>query len=397
MDGAIPGGFQQFVAGKVKLVCPYANNFAARTMKTYSILLRPFGALYGLVTAFRNAMYDRDWLRSFAFDFPVIVVGNMQVGGTGKTPCVEYLIRTLGREYVVATLSRGYGRSTAGYLLATERSLAEDVGDEPALLKRLHPEVEVAVGENRIASIPALLTDAPDTQVIICDDAFQHRSLQAGFNLLLTGYNALYIDDVMLPAGRLREPVSGSRRAHAILVTGCPLDLPPGEQKALAARLSVRADQPVFFAGLEQGSPYRFGRPDQQLSLPADRVLLLTGIARPLRVLDSLKGSGAGAGGAVVSTEAEIKHLIFPDHHAWQARDLDRIRSAYQDLSSTGDTVIFTTEKDAVRLEGLADVLADLPIFVLPVRMVMLPDSQPQFDRMLKEFVKNAELGRPEE
>ena len=125
--------------------------------------------------------------------------------------------------------------------------------------------------------------------------------------------------------------------------------------------------------------------------------MLLTGIARPLRVLGSLKGSGAGAGGAVVSTEAEIKHLIFPDHHAWQARDLDRIRSAYQDLSSTGDTVIFTTEKDAVRLEGLADVLADLPIFVLPVRMVMLPDSQPQFDRMLKEFVKNAELGRPEE
>ncbi len=390
-------------------------------------LLRPAGTLYGLGAALRNQFYNAGWLRSFAFDFPVIVVGNLQAGGTGKTPCVEFLVRKLNSRYPAATLSRGYGRRTRGYLLATAQSLPEDIGDEPVLLKRLFPALEVAVGENRVAAIPALLTDSPETKVIICDDAFQHRPLRGGLNLLLTGFGALYVDDLMLPAGRLREPVSGARRADAIIVTGCPPALPPAEQQVIAARLRGNPDQPVFFAGLEYATPYRLGRLSELFSGEGlHAILLVTGIARPERLrgwLEARAGSGAfgeqpaagagnpedfaggeagrpgeaGAGGGTLRPEFLIKHLAFPDHHPWRPADLERIRLAYRNMIKGGRTVIFTTEKDAVRLEAFSADLEDLPIFVQPVRMAMLPDSADAFDGLLFGYVANAELDRPDQ
>jgi tetraacyldisaccharide 4'-kinase len=366
------------------------------------VLLLPFSLLYGAGAALRNRFYDLGWLRSFGFDLPVIVVGNLQAGGTGKTPCVEYLLRLLSPDYKLAVLSRGYGRNTRGYLLAGPQATAQDIGDEPLLLKRLHPWLEVAVSELRVPAIPALLTDAPELQVVLCDDAFQHRPLRGGFNLLLTGYDLLYIDDVMLPAGRLREPVSGARRAQALLVTGCPPDLPQERLGELTQRLQAYPEQPVFFAGSAYGQPYRFGQPDLFWQEPSGegplRVLLLTGIARSLRVRQALESGAVASGTGTLRPKLLLRHLDYPDHHRWQPRDLERLRRVYAREAASGPCLILTTEKDAVRLEAHADALADLPLYVLPQRMALLPDSRAPFDALIRGYVQGAiAAGAPEE
>jgi len=358
------------------------------------VLLWPFSLLYGAGAALRNRFYDLGWLRSFGFDVPVIVVGNLQAGGTGKTPCVEYLLRLLAPPYKLAVLSRGYGRNTRGYLLAGPEATAEDIGDEPLLLKRLHPSLEVAVSELRVPAIPALLTDAPEVQVLLCDDAFQHRPLRGGFNLLLTGYDLLYIDDSMLPAGRLREPVSGAKRAQAVLVTGCPWELSQDRRRELTLRLQARPEQPVFFAGAVYGQPYRFGQPGQLWHGASGegplRVVLLTGIARSLRVRQALESGVVAAGTGAFLPKVEVTHLDYPDHHRWQPRDLERLRRVYAREAAAGPCLMLTTEKDAVRLEAYVDALADLPLYVLPQRMEPLPDSKQAFDALIREYVQGA-------
>jgi len=353
-------------------------------------LFWPFSALYGAGTTLRNLLYDAGWLRSFGFDFPVIVVGNLQAGGTGKTPCVEYLVRKLSERYAVAVLSRGYGRNTRGYLLAGPEATAADIGDEPLLLKRLHPLLELAVSEQRVPAIPALLTDAPQVQVVICDDAYQHRALRGGFNLLLTGYDLLYIDDVMLPAGRLRESISGAQRAHAILVTGCPAALSAPARQELTDRLRTRDDQPVFFASLAYGTPYRLGQPTAALQGEApSRIVLLTGIARSVRLKRALESGEVGAGTGALGPNVALTHLDYPDHHRWQPRDLERLRRVFAQQAAVGSCMILTTEKDAVRLEAHAAALADLPVYVLPVRMAILKDSEREFDGVVERYVKS--------
>ncbi|MBI1192271.1 MAG: tetraacyldisaccharide 4'-kinase [Bacteroidetes bacterium] len=382
------------------------------------VLLWPFSVLYGAGSALRNLMFDAGWLRSFAFDFPVIVVGNLQAGGTGKTPCVEYLVRKLSERYAVAVLSRGYGRNTRGYLLAGPEATADDIGDEPLLLKRLHPSLELAVGEQRVPAIPALLTDAPQVEVIVCDDAFQHRPLRGGFNLLLTGYDKLYIDDAMLPAGRLRESVSGARRAQAIVVTGCPSDLSEVIRQDVTRRLRVRGDQPVYFAGSVYGQPYKLGHPANfsegdvagldassvpgALKVPVEgvaqggrpdqplRLVLLTGIARSGRVKQALESGAVAADTGALPPIVSVTHLSYPDHHIWQSRDLERLRRVYAREAAAGPCIILTTEKDAVRLDAHASALADLPVYVLPVRMQIPFGAEAAFDAMLLRYVEGA-------
>jgi tetraacyldisaccharide 4'-kinase len=390
-------------------------------------LLLPLSALYALATGLRNRLYDLGWLRSFGFDFPVIAVGNLQVGGTGKTPLVAWLARALGERYGVGILSRGYGRATRGYLLAGERARPEDIGDEPALLKRLCPQAELAVGEARVPAIPALLLDAPGIGVLLCDDAMQHRALKPGLTLLLTGYGALYTRDRLLPAGRLREPKSGAARAQAIVVTGCPPELGEAEREALSRELQARPDQPVFFAGLAYGrrrplgepGPGTGGRPASGGAAGADSgaepggggsvgagpaarpgwpdtpeplpgaVLLVTGIARPERLRRAVEAAQGGAG-------AHCEHLAFADHHPFSGADAARIRARFERLKALNpDALILTTEKDAVRLEAHAEALSGLPVWVQPVELAWLPGQEEPFRALVFDYCANGELGSP--
>lgn len=365
--------------------------------------LQPFAVCYGLGTRLRNLAYDRGWLRSFSFDFPVVVVGNLQVGGTGKTPCVELLIRTLQTNCRVAVLSRGYGRKTSGYLLAGDNAKAEDIGDEPLLLKSLHPEVPVAVGEQRVAAIPALLHDEPETRVVLCDDAFQHRPLRGGLNLLLCPWDKPYTRDRLLPAGNLRESASGARRAQGILFTGCPEKLTSEERNAAAKALGVLPHQRVFFATNVYTPAYRLGNRDQLLSRSTGSpVLLLTGIARPKRLLQHLQTAGvsvrsdAQEPGINVLRPKKIRHLSFPDHHAFQERDFSKVRREFSRFPAEEQGLILTTEKDAMRLQDWADALQDLPIYVQPLQMRWLDGVAEEIELWLLEYIRNTEIGRPE-
>ncbi len=352
--------------------------------------LFPFSALYGAGAMLRNRLYDASWLRSFAFDFPIIVVGNLQIGGTGKTPCVEYLIRLLSERYQVAVLSRGYGRSSRGYLLAGPEARVEDIGDEPMLLRQLHPSTEIAVAELRVPAIPALLSDCPGTDVILCDDALQHRPLKGTLNVLMTSYDAPYDEDALLPGGRLREPKSGARRAQVIVLSGCPMNLAVEEQERWANRLRVHESQAVFFAGLVYGQPYRLGEPEallEPVSAEPFRCLLLTGIARAERLVRDVE-EGVLSGAPALGPMVLAGHLAFRDHHRWTLADTKLISSTYQKYSEQGPCVILTTEKDAMRLAAFNEELSGLPVYVLPIRMKMLPQSEKKFEQYMFEYVE---------
>ncbi len=350
--------------------------------------LQPLAALYAAVLRARNAAYDRGLKRSFAFDFPVIGVGNLRVGGTGKTPVVAWLAERLLRAYPVGTISRGYGRRTRGYRLLSGSDRSADVGDEPVLLyRRLSPlGGAVAVGERRVEALPALLLEREDLQAVLLDDAFQHRAIRPGLQLLCTAWGQLYTDDALLPAGRLREPATGASRADAVVVTKCPPELLAAHgaqvREALRERLELRPDQALYTASLQYGPmrPFiRGGTGGGSLPDQPDRVVVLSGIAEP-----GLFQAFARAR----FPNAELVDLAFPDHHRWQDADVARIREA---LDGAADPLVLTTEKDAVRPDDLdRRSLAGLPIAVQPVDLCF-PEAG-EGERLL-EHVKNFVAG----
>src|SRR5215212_8317876 len=225
-------------------------------LKSFRVLLLPFAILFWLVVLVRNWMYKKNILKSTSFGLPLICVGNLSVGGTGKSPMVEYLVLSLKNLYKVATLSRGYKRKTKGYALASAHTTAIDVGDEPMQFYRKFPDVPIAVGEQRILAIPQLLHDRPETQVIILDDAFQHRAIKAGFNILLTEWENLFTRDFFLPTGDLRDARSSYKRADLIVVTKCPADLSAKEKEETIKEIEPLAHQQVFFSTIVYGTIY---------------------------------------------------------------------------------------------------------------------------------------------
>jgi tetraacyldisaccharide 4'-kinase len=340
------------------------------SLKIYHYLL-PFAWLYSGIAAFRNYLYDRAIKKSIRFDRPVIGVGNLTVGGTGKTPMVEYLIRLLKNDFRTATLSRGYGRKTRGFLLADETSTPETLGDEPfQMYQKFKAEVAVSVCEERAVGIPWLLTHHPETQVILLDDAFQHRPVRPGFQILLTDYNRLFYEDFLLPAGRLRESRHGAKRADVIVVTKCPASLADAEKEAITQNICrySRAEVPVFFSRIRYGNPVSGGRkplPDFQ-----KKVLLVSGIARP----EPLE--------RFVSENFSLQqHLIYHDHHTYTPADADHIEKEFK-TSQSG--FVLTTEKDFVKL---APLLSYLPLCFLPIE-TELSENKEAFDRMILEAVR---------
>lgn len=336
-------------------------------------LLRPLSWLYGTVMAARNWCFDHDTvLHAETFDVPTIAVGNLAVGGTGKTPHAEYLLRQLAAERRTAFLSRGYGRQTRGYVLIDDAKTAAEVGDEPLQVHRKFPTVRAAVCEDRREGLRRLLADAPRPEVVVLDDAFQHRYVRAGLYLLLTDYHRLYCDDHVLPEGRLRERPTGARRANVILVTKCPAALSADEMAAIKARLAPLQHQAVFFTTFAYGQPYALFPEENAASstIKGRDVLVLTGIAHP----ESLYHHVEQAGGTV-------HPLRFADHHSFRAADLDRINHAFAALPD--DALALTTEKDAARLCQVATGLSDAlrrRLLVQPVEVCFLDGEAAPLD-----------------
>lgn len=346
-------------------------------LKSFRILLFPFALLYWIIIAARNWLYDKNIFRSTSFGLPVICVGNLSVGGTGKSPMVEYLLEMLKDRYKVATLSRGYKRKTKGYALANASTTALEIGDEPMQFHLKFPGVPVAVGEERIEAIPQLLHDCPETEVIILDDAFQHRSIRAGLNILLTDYHNLFTRDFYLPTGDLRDQKKSYRRADIIIVTKCKKDIMISEKEKIIDEINPLKKQHVFFAAIEYGSLYHIVNKEPVTIGMNTEILLVTGIANPAPLQRMLE------------EHSNSYHMQdYPDHHIFTIDDLRDIKRKFSAIEAE-DKIILTTEKDAVRLSKFSNETAGLPMYVIPVQHVMLFNQEAEFEKLVVDFVSN--------
>lgn len=333
-------------------------------MKFARKLLFPFAVLYGIITAFRNYFYNIGWLQSKKYDLPVICVGNLSVGGTGKSPMIEYLISFLKEEYKVAVLSRGYKRKTSGFLEVQESHTASQVGDEPLQIKQKFPETTVAVCADRQTGIEKL---KKTSEIILLDDAFQHRKVAASLNILLTPFNDLYIYDYMLPTGNLREPRAGALRADIIIVTKCPEKVAYAKLQEIQFKLELNPHQKIYFSKIGYDSSI-YGVSE---TLPIDYLLqkkftLVTGIANPTPLVDFLKQKGY-----------DFEHHKFPDHHDFSPSEIEKLKK--KDL-------IITTEKDYMRLQPK---LKKFALYYLPIKTILLNEQSKYFEERILSEVKS--------
>lgn len=336
----------------------------------------PFALLYGLIIMVRNKFYDWKIFDSIGFDLPVICVGNITVGGTGKSPHIEYLIEQLMQDYKVATLSRGYRRQTRGFKLADANSNARDIGDEPFQFKSKYPTIEVCVAEERMTAIPELLQRKQNIQVILLDDAFQHRTVKAGMNILLTDYERLFTRDFIMPFGLLRESRSAYKRAEIIIITKCPQDLSLEEKQKLTAEINPLAHQQVYFSAINYANIYPLNPSTKEINKDTE-VLMVTGIANPKPLQERL--------------EKEFKKvhcLPYKDHHYFTIDDINEINEAFNHISNP-NKIIITTEKDASRLMLQKDKILDmnLPFYAQAIRIQFLFNEGGFFNEKVKSFV----------
>lgn len=345
-------------------------------LKSFRILLLPFALIYWVIIFIRNWMFDNKILSASSFGLPVICVGNLSVGGTGKSPMVEYILLHLKDQFKIATLSRGYKRKTKGYALADENSTALEIGDEPMQFHLKFPDVPVAVGEERVASIPQILHDRPETQAIILDDAFQHRAIKAGLNILLTDFNNLFTRDFYLPTGDLRDLKSGYKRADIIVVTKCKPDITDGEKKKITEEINPLPNQQVFFTTIEYGSPYHLVSRTGTV-LKGKDVLLVSGIANPGSLKKYLE-----------ATSNYYETMLFPDHHIFSIDDWKNMKNRFEKIISK-NKIILSTEKDAVRLMKFNNEIESVPFYILPVQHRFLFEEGNCFNDTIINFIRN--------
>lgn len=344
------------------------------------ILLSPFSLLYGIGISLRNFFYSRGLLKGVEFSVPLISVGNLSVGGAGKTPHIEYLIRLLKDYIEVATLSRGYRRKTRGYLEITPRMTAEQAGDEPLQFKRKFPDIMVAVSESRTFAIPKMLMDRPGLQAILLDDAFQHRSIKPGLNILLTEYSRPFTRDYLLPSGRLREWRSAYRRADIIIISKCPPELASEERERFLEEIRPLPHQKVYFSYYTYGHPYYILNPNYRIELKPDTdALLISAIANTDYLLTYLEEQ-AGS----------LQVMEYEDHHYFSKYDVGQLKASFDRMESASKAIL-TTEKDAMRLELHRDYLIEhrLPVFVVPAEVRFHFGEGPAFDEDVRRFLLN--------
>lgn len=336
-------------------------------------ILYPISVLYGEVTAARNKMYDNGVLKSTSFDIPTIVVGNLSVGGTGKSPQIEYLIRLLAKEYKVAVLSRGYKRTTKGFIVADCNASAESIGDEPMQFFTKFKDIVVAVDADRVNGITQL-KKLHNPDLILLDDAYQHRKVEGGFNILLTPYDNLYIDDIMLPTGDLREKVKGANRAQVIIVTKCPETLTEEKQYEITCKLKPELHQTVFFSKIKYNETVVSKNNEIAVSSLKDyKVVLITGIAKTKPLTNYLS-----------NLHVDFEHIKFKDHQHFTQKDYKTIFSTFDKVTSD-KKIILTTEKDYIR----AFTNRKEEVYYLPIKTSFL-DYQESFDTLVKKYVASA-------
>ena len=344
--------------------------------------LKPLSWLYGLAVGVRNQLFELGILKSHSFDTPVIAVGNITVGGSGKTPHVEHLIRLLQEQVKVAVLSRGYKRKSKGFVLADSNTPMTKIGDEPFQMKQKFPNIYVAVDKNRCHGINTLINndDTKDTDVILLDDAFQHRYVKPGINILLVDYHRLIIYDKLLPAGRLREPQSGKNRADIVIITKCPDSLKAIDYRVLTKAMDLYPYQDLYFTRLDYCplQPVFSQEPTapEPTAQPTHHALLLTGIASPEQLVMDMQGK-----------YQSITPLSFADHHRFSKKDVRKINKLYESLPEP--KIIITTEKDATRLrdaQGLSDEVRN-NTYMLPIKIAFMLDQEPMFNQKIISYV----------
>lgn len=351
-------------------MCPLSDdqqNYNYLMFLLLRIILFPFAVLYDLVTRVRNRLYDLGLKPSVSFDVPVIAVGNLIVGGTGKTPMVEHLIRLFCKQVQVATLSRGYGRKTKGMRIANSLDNASTIGDEPfQLYNKFGDSILVSVGEDRALAIAHLMDQFPRIRLILMDDAFQHRRVKPSLSILLTDYHRPFFQDYLLPAGRLRESKIGAKRADAVVVTKCPEELSDDDRIEIEKSIRKFTDSPVFFAGILYGNPLSFGGHSFDLQ---EQVILVTGIA-----------SAGTLKNYIAARFTLVSHLEFPDHHNYTLSDIQKFKSLINP-----NTSIVTTEKDMVKLdcEAFKSDLMGLPFFYIPIEIDFIKNGE-DFDALVQ-------------
>jgi len=342
-------------------------------MNFRAIVLYPLTLIYTLITTFRNHLFNINYTRSFNYDIMTINVGNLSVGGTGKTPMVEYLIRLLKKQYSVATLSRGYKRKSKGFLIASNMSLVKDLGDEPyQFYTKFKNDITVAVGENRSLAIPRILMEHPETQVILLDDAYQHRNVTPDFNLLLTQYTSPFYKDFVLPSGYLRETRKGAKRADAVIITKCPTDLSVTSKEEIMEEVKpyVFSNTPIYFSSIMYGIPrafsegYKFG----------GKVILFAGLAniKPLKEY-------------VSSSFNLVETVSYSDHYNYKMNDLVALINKAKHCKAQ----LITTEKDMVKIRSnqLFSTSEKVGLFYLPISVQFLFQEEEKFNSLIKEAI----------
>jgi len=350
-----------------------------------NIFLYPLSLIYGLITGIRNFMYNTGIFTSVEFDVPVICVGNITVGGTGKTPHTEYLAELLSKNFKVATLSRGYKRKTHGFRIASSSSTVAEIGDEPMQISLNYPDVLVTVDRNRVHGVNKILESKPETEVIILDDGFQHRRITPGFSILLSDFERLIVRDHMLPYGNLREGKENMRRADIILITKSPENISPIQRRLIVKEVDKAPYQNLYFTtfNYEVPVPVFENKDPEKITLDISEcggcgIVLITGIANPRPLKEYLHHNFE-----------EIIHMNFPDHHNFNEMDLKSISASYQKLKSPVK-YIFTTEKDAVRLREFTNIAEPIrsAFFYIPVGIQFLNDDKEEFNNLIVDYVR---------
>jgi tetraacyldisaccharide 4'-kinase len=351
-------------------------NFNSPLLKLVRILLFPFSLAYWLVIFIRNTLYKYKIFQSVSFPFPIICVGNISAGGTGKTPMVEYLLQRWNKQYQMATISRGYKRKSTGYVLANTTTTAMEIGDEPMQFFTKFPLVTVVVGEERLLAIARLLQHKPTTQLIVLDDAFQHRAVNAGFNIVLTDYNNLYINDWYLPTGNLRDEKRSIKRAQVVVVTKCPTNLSVNEKNTLVSKINPVLPKQVFFTSIRYGQPYQLISREQYNIDKEVTVILVSGIANPLPLQQWVR-----------NCSKNCVEMSYADHHLFSEADLKNIEQTFKSIAADRK-IILTTEKDAVRLQQFAVRFSNAPWYAVPIHIEWLFNGASAFDNLVQHFIE---------
>jgi tetraacyldisaccharide 4'-kinase len=358
---------------------------------TRNIFLYPVSLLYGLITGFRNFLYDYGILSSASFPIPIICVGNITVGGTGKTPHTEYLLTLLKKDFRVAVLSRGYKRKTRDFRVASGSSDVSEIGDEPLQIFRKFPDVLVAVDRKRVSGVKRIMELAPETDVIILDDGFQHRSITPGLSIILSDYERPFTRDYMLPFGNLREDKSNIRRADIILITKCAKTLNAIQRRLIVKEVGKAAYQNLFFTYFSYKAPLPvFASQNKEMTrldlarCSGSSIVLVTGVANPKPLKEYLLKFFSG-----------ITELTYPDHYSFREKEIDAIALAFYNLN-TASKYIITTEKDAVRIREFTDLEEPLrsALYYIPVGIHFLNDDMEGFDNLVVDYVRKNRRNR---